>query len=182
MRIGGIHNMSKFKVGDKVRYIGKNYNAIRNQVGTIDALPYDGLAFYTVIFPENEMWSLYKHELERVLDPIANNKPNSEMFNGCEYYKEEPLEVSSTGGKGSLINVAYQYIPMEVLEDLAKVFKEGSLKYEPDNWKKVPSDSHFNHLMNHMVSDRMVPNKEERSHALCRMVMYYYMRTYGESK
>ena len=89
----------------------------------------------------------------------------------------EMIEVNEKGGKGSYLPVAYQYIPWDVIEAMAEVFKVGSLKYAPDNWKNVTGDSHFNHMMNHLVSDRKVYNKEELSHALCRMVMYYYMRT-----
>jgi len=89
----------------------------------------------------------------------------------------EVIETNSSGGKNSLIKRRFDLIPASVLLILAEVFYEGSIKYTPDNWKKVPAEDHLNHMLNHIFNYKIeTKNRTEHiAHALCRCFMWVYM-------
>jgi len=162
--------MHKFKVGDRVAYIGSCFNTIENPCTVEEYDVYQNGCLYHITDNVGETYCVGELELEEI---GVYGYDRGDLMGGSE-----GIEVNEQGGKGSKIETGYQHIPNEVLQDLSKVFYEGSTKYEPDNWKRVTADEHYNHLMNHIVNDRISPNKEECAHALCRMVMYYYIRNY----
>jgi hypothetical protein len=89
-----------------------------------------------------------------------------------------PIETNEIGGQQSKLDVRYDLIPKEALEALAVVFAAGAKRYAPNNWRKIDSESHLNHMMNHVIEYRKNPTKENlenASHALCRATMWFSM-------
>lgn len=64
--------------------------------------------------------------------------------------------------------------PIDRLLVIAKVLKEGSEKYEPNNWRLIPEEEHLNHALIHL-SAYLKGNKEDDhiAHAACRIMMAY---------
>lgn len=87
----------------------------------------------------------------------------------------ETIETNENGGMQSALETRYDLIPPEVLKRIAKVYAGGARKYAPNNWKLIDSESHLNHMLNHIHDFRISGNPEDAEHAACRMTMWLYM-------
>ncbi len=89
---------------------------------------------------------------------------------------DEPIETNENGGKQAKSEYAFHLIPAEALLELAHVFAEGAKKYERDNWKKIPAEEHYNHMIIHHYAALLGDDQDNHAgHFLCRAVMAYYM-------
>jgi len=61
---------------------------------------------------------------------------NGEMKNYTRSEDEEQQMGQETAGRFSEGKIRYDLIPPKPIEELAKVFTYGSLKYDSDNWRK----------------------------------------------
>lgn len=60
------------------------------------------------------------------------------------------------------------------LFDIAKVLKEGADKYEPNNWRLIPAESHLSHAIAHLLAYANGDEQDNHlSHAMCRLMMAY---------
>ena len=92
--------------------------------------------------------------------------------------KNQELVTNEQGGKQSKSEYAFHLIPAEALLELAKVFEEGSGRYTRDNWKRIESEEHFNHMMIHYYAAVLGDTQDNHlGHFLCRAVMCFYMMT-----
>ena len=80
---------------------------------------------------------------------------------------------NSQGGKQSKIDTAFSLVPHDALLAVARVMKEGSKRYEKDNWRKLSADEIYDHLMEHLVNWHMTGSKEDLEHAVARAMMLY---------
>jgi hypothetical protein len=77
----------------------------------------------------------------------------------------------------------YDLIPMECIEDLAKILTMGSVKYGPHNWKELEDgeDRYFAALMRHLVASRKGEKNDPESglshlaHAMCNVVFLLWL-------
>lgn len=61
---------------------------------------------------------------------------------------------------------------VKMLTRIAKVLQEGAEKYEPNNWRLIPQESHINHALIHLVAHLMGDTQDDHlDHALCRLMM-----------
>lgn len=68
-------------------------------------------------------------------------------------------------------HLALDLLPSGALKEIAKVLKEGSLKYSPHNWRKGLSyRDTYNHLSNHLLNWIEGGSIEELSHAACNIL------------
>ncbi len=65
---------------------------------------------------------------------------------------DEPIVVNEKGGKQSKVNYAFHLIDKEALLSLAEVLARGAERYERDNWRKISSEEHYNHMMIHWMA------------------------------
>ena len=55
---------------------------------------------------------------------------------------------------------------------IAKVLQVGADRYEPNNWRLIPQESHLNHALIHLVAHLMGDTQDDHiDHALCRLMM-----------
>ena len=87
--------------------------------------------------------------------------------------KNETIVTNSQGGKQSKIDTAFSLVPHDSLLAVARVMKQGSERYEKDNWRKLSADEIYDHLMEHLVKWHMTGNKEDLEHAITRAMMLY---------
>jgi hypothetical protein len=67
---------------------------------------------------------------------------------------DAPIVENERGGKQSHVAYRYDLIPPEILMVLARIYDYGAQRYEPDNWKKISTEDHLNHVMVHLVAYR----------------------------
>ena len=57
---------------------------------------------------------------------------------------------------------------------IAKVLQYGADRYEANNWRLIPQESHINHALIHLVAHLMGDKQDDHlDHALCRLMMAY---------
>ena len=85
--------------------------------------------------------------------------------------KDALIEENESGGRQSNSGYRFDLIDPKALFATAKVLKEGFDKYGEDNWRKIPTSDHLNHLLVHayayLAGDRQ---DEHLSHAVCRAI------------
>lgn len=93
----------------------------------------------------------------------------------------EEIHTNPAGGKQSKLYRAYHLIDPYALEILAAVHHRGSIKYAPDNWRKIDTEEHLNHCLHHITqamkwtlgkrlgSVCKAEPEDHLGHALCRL-------------
>ena len=62
----------------------------------------------------------------------------------------------------------------KALTRIAKVLQYGADRYEPNNWRLIPQESHINHALIHLVAHLIGDTQDDHlDHALCRLMMAY---------
>lgn len=57
---------------------------------------------------------------------------------------------------------------------IAKVLQYGADRYEANNWRLIPQESHLNHALIHLVAHLSGDTQDDHlDHALCRLMMAY---------
>lgn len=57
---------------------------------------------------------------------------------------------------------------------IAKVLQYGADRYEANNWRLIPQESHINHALIHLIAHLMGDTQDDHiDHALCRLMMAY---------
>lgn len=65
-----------------------------------------------------------------------------------------------------------------ILYRIGKVLQEGADRYEPNNWRLIPQESHINHALIHLLASVMGDTQDNHlDHALCRLMMAYATHT-----
>ena len=75
----------------------------------------------------------------------------------------------------SYLKIAMGYLAsssVDILIRIAKVLQYGADKYEPNNWRLIPQESHINHALIHILAKIMGDTQDDHlDHALCRLMM-----------
>lgn len=88
--------------------------------------------------------------------------------------KDAPIVVNEKGGKQSKTAYAFHLCDYDALLALAEVLQEGAERYERDNWRKIPSDEHFNHMLIHAIAYLKGDKQDDHlGHMFCRAMMFY---------
>lgn len=91
--------------------------------------------------------------------------------------------VNEEGGWQSASPYAFQLIPPEAMFRVAEVFANGARKYAPDNWRKIKSSDHLNHMFQHIYAYMAGDKQDDHlGHALCRMMMFVTMAIVEEEE
>lgn len=134
--------MSKFKVGDKVRFVGeglhKNYPERYPEIGTIGVVlcgEYESLP-HIVQWPfgatsGNEAWPCPSYAIE-----LVEESPDTEQQAKRDAGKPRP-----------------SLVPPQIIWDIAEVREYGNAKYgDPDNWRQVELQRYIDALYRHMLA------------------------------
>lgn len=94
-----------------------------------------------------------------------------------------PVESNENGGMQSVVEGRFDLIPPIAAFELAQVMQHGAEKYAPGNWKKIPVDSHLNHLLMHVFAYLAGDRQEKHlTHALARAAMAVEIEQLGVQK
>lgn len=132
--------MSKFKVGDKVRFIGeglhKNYPERYPECGTVGIV---------VMVNENGGWIQWPQVL-----PCGYSR----WF--CGYNALELIETvpdTAQQAKRDAGKPRPSLVPPQIIWDIAEVREYGNAKYgDPDNWRQVELQRYIDALYRHMLA------------------------------
>lgn len=84
------------------------------------------------------------------------------------------LSVNEQGGKQSKSSYAFHLCDTDAMLALAETLQIGASRYERDNWRKIPTEEHFNHMLIHyyawLKGDR---TDTHLAHMFCRAMMVY---------
>lgn len=87
---------------------------------------------------------------------------------------DEPTVTNAWGGKQAESAYAFHLCDPDAMLAMAEVMKQGAEKYERDNWRKLPAEEHFNHMVIHwyawLKGDR---TDDHLAHMLTRAMMCY---------
>ena len=70
-----------------------------------------------------------------------------EIIKGCS--PDAPIIENEKGGRQSKTEYGFNLIDTDAILSLAQVLQYGASRYARDNWRKIPSEEHFNHMMIH---------------------------------
>lgn len=83
--------------------------------------------------------------------------------------KNTPIETNDQGGSQSSIPYRLDLLDSRAILEVGRVLKEGADKYGPNNWRKIPTEDHLNHLLMHTLAWLAGDNQDNHlSHIVCR--------------
>jgi hypothetical protein len=103
------------------------------------------------------------------------------MVKGVE--KDAPIVTNEQGGKQSKSEYAFHLCDYDALFALAEVLKYGAERYERDNWRKIPAEEHFNHMIIHSLAYLKGDRQDDHlAHMFCRAMFFYACAKAEEAK
>ena len=87
---------------------------------------------------------------------------------------EAETVTNQNGGMQSKTEYAFHLCDPDAMLALAETLQIGASKYARDNWRKIPSEEHFNHLVIHYYAWLKGDKSDNHlSHMFCRAMMLY---------
>ena len=84
---------------------------------------------------------------------------------------DEPTTTNDLGGMETASPYRCDLLPGKATLEIAKVLKQGTDKYQPDNWRLIPFESHINHALQHIFAHQAGDTQDNHiAHAACRML------------
>lgn len=85
--------------------------------------------------------------------------------------KDAPMSENKLGGKQSEMLYDFTQIDAGSLFQLAGILHEGSKKYGKYNWKKIDTEDHLNHALQHVFAFLAGDYQDDHlGHAFCRLM------------
>lgn len=85
---------------------------------------------------------------------------------------ETPTVTNERGGKQSASPYAFYLTDPIAMFKLAEVLAQGAEKYERDNWRKIDTEAHLNHALQHIYAYMAKDDQDNHlEHAFCRLMM-----------
>ena len=103
-----------------------------------------------------------------------------------------PIETNAAGGRQSKLYNQFILLAPQAMRCLTSILRKGGIKYEFENWRKIPVEEHVNHAMNHINNwlifevakrTKKVTEKsaglveDELAHAFCRLMFAVELET-----
>ena len=84
------------------------------------------------------------------------------------------IVTNERGGKQSKVEYGFHLIDKAAILKLAEVLQYGASRYARDNWRKIPSEEHFNHMQIHYYAWLSGDTSDDHlGHFFCRAMMLY---------
>jgi len=85
---------------------------------------------------------------------------------------DAPIVTNENGGMQSQVERAFHLMDGKAMFRLAGVLYIGAQKYPRDNWRKIDSESHINHALQHLFAHQAGDRQDDHlGHAFCRLMM-----------
>lgn len=87
---------------------------------------------------------------------------------------DAPIVTNAAGGQQSKSAYAFHMMDYGALFALAKVLQYGAERYARDNWRKIPAEEHYNHMIIHSLAWLSGDRQDDHlGHMFCRAMMFY---------
>ena len=84
------------------------------------------------------------------------------------------IVVNANGGRQSKTAYGFHLIDPDAILALAEVLQYGASRYARDNWRKIPPEEHFNHMMIHALAYLKGDTQDDHlGHCFTRCMMFY---------
>lgn len=84
------------------------------------------------------------------------------------------IVINEQGGQQSKAEYAFHLMDYEAMFALAHTLQVGASRYSRDNWRKIPADEHYNHMMIHALAYLSGDTQDDHlNHMFCRAMMFY---------
>ena len=81
---------------------------------------------------------------------------------------------NAQGGMQGKAEYGFHLCDYGALFALGEVMQYGATKYERDNWRKIPAEEHFNHMVIHALAYLSGDRQDDHlGHMFCRAMMFY---------
>ena len=85
--------------------------------------------------------------------------------------KDAPMVVNEHGGKQSKVEYAFDQLDPLAMFQLAGIIQKGAEKYGRGNWKKITTEEHLNHALQHIFAHLAGDKQDDHlGHAFCRLM------------
>lgn len=87
---------------------------------------------------------------------------------------DSPIVINEKGGKQSEVKYAFHLIDTDFMLSLSEVLAYGAKRYARDNWRLIPAEEHFNHMMIHYYAWLKGDKQDDHlGHFACRAMMFF---------
>lgn len=84
------------------------------------------------------------------------------------------IVTNENGGQQSKVEYAFHLMDYEAMFALAHTLQVGETRYARDNWRKIPAEEHFNHMIIHAIAYLSGDTQDDHlAHMFCRAMMMY---------
>ena len=84
------------------------------------------------------------------------------------------IVTNDKGGKQSKVSYGFHLCDTGAMLALAKTLQYGASRYARDNWRKIPAEEHFNHMLIHYYAWLSGDKSDDHlAHMFCRAMMLY---------
>jgi len=85
---------------------------------------------------------------------------------------DAPVVANKFGGKQSKVEYDFTQLDPLAMFQLAGILKRGADKYGRDNWKRITTEEHLNHALQHIFAYLAHDKQDDHlGHAFCRLMM-----------
>lgn len=85
---------------------------------------------------------------------------------------DAPVVANKFGGKQSKMEYDFTQLDPLAMFQLAGILKRGADKYGRDNWKRITTEEHLNHALQHIFAYLAGDRQDDHlGHAFCRLMM-----------
>jgi hypothetical protein len=87
---------------------------------------------------------------------------------------DAPIITNEHGGKQSKVEYGFHLCDTDAMLALAEVLQYGASRYVRDNWRKIPAEEHFNHMLIHYYAWLKGDKQDDHlAHMFCRCMMLF---------
>jgi hypothetical protein len=97
--------------------------------------------------------------------------------------QDAPTVTNEQGGKQSAMLYRFDLIDPAAMFAMAKVLAQGADKYGVDNWRKIGTQDHINHMLQHVYAYLAGDTTDDHlAHAMCRAMFALAMDLAGDAQ
>lgn len=128
-----------------------------------------------MLLPQKSRVNLVKDHADRIRHEIAEeNEKGGKVILIPGVGPDAPIVINEHGASQSASPYRCDLLPPLAILKIAEVLKHGAEKYAPNQWRKISSADHLNHVLVHLLAHMAGDTSDDHTgHALCRMAMFY---------
>lgn len=95
-------------------------------------------------------WVWEHNNTKRFYELLDERRDYDLKLNQKSPVSDDSIDVNAKGGRQSRLETRFDLAPFSAMYEAAKILKTGAEKYGVDNWRKIPTEDHVNHALEHL--------------------------------